>query len=313
MDRQPWHEAWHDALYGPSGFYRRCSPAEHFATSAQGIPHAGPLLACAVASVTARHGLRQVVDVGAGRGELLRELATEAPELDLLGVDVVERPDDLPDHISWMRSPGGRGLPDALDRLRGTLVIAHEWLDDVPCPVAAYDGRSWRVVLVNRAGEERLGDELDAEQSVWRERHGRRDASDGDRIEIGTTRDAAYADLCERIRDGVVVAVDYGHRSGEAPPGGTLTGYRHGSRCEPVPDGSCDITAHVCVDSLGADELITQRDLLGGLDIAPPNPPVTLARTDPPAYLEALAQRSAWAALREPGGLGDFWWAITRR
>lgn len=313
MQWRAWRGAWHDALYGPAGFYRRCSPADHFATSAQGIPHAGPLLACAVASIAAREHVTRVVDVGAGRGELLRELATEAPALDLLGVDVIERPDDLPHEISWMRGPGGRLLPDALDDLRDALVVAHEWLDDVPCTVAAHDGDAWRVVLVDGSGREHLGDTLSAEEAEWLARHGRPEPSAGDRVEIGATRDAAYADLCGRVRTGVVIAVDYGHRSGDAPRIGTLTGYRHGGRCEPVPDGSCDVTAHVCVDSLGADELITQRELLGGLDIAPANPPITLARTDPPAYLEALAQRSAWAALRERGGLGDFWWAITRR
>ena len=33
----PWREAWHDALYGPAGFYRSAEgPAGHFTTSTHG-------------------------------------------------------------------------------------------------------------------------------------------------------------------------------------------------------------------------------------------------------------------------------------
>lgn len=311
MTERSWEAAWQEALYDPDGFYRRTRPADHFATSVQGIPHAGPILARAVAALANHHGLRRVVDVGAGRGELLGHLASAAPSLELHGVDVVDRPAELPASVAWTTAPGGAALPESLHALDGTLVVAHEWLDDVPCPVAGHDGAAWREVLVGATGEERLGPPLQGTELAWAKRHGIPDPEPGDRLEIGTTRDRAYADLCARVRRGVIVAVDYGHRSGGAPREGTLAGYRGGRLCPPVPDGSCDITAHVCVDSLGADDAVTQRDLLGGLDIAPPAPPRALARDDPPAYLEALARHSAWTALRAPGGIGDFWWIVT--
>ncbi|PWS51238.1 hypothetical protein DLE01_13710, partial [Streptomyces sp. FT05W] len=69
-----WQRAAETALYGEEGFYRRPEgPAGHFRTSV----HASPLFATAVARLlagTARElGTDSVdlVDVGAGRGELL--------------------------------------------------------------------------------------------------------------------------------------------------------------------------------------------------------------------------------------------------
>ncbi|MFW6204877.1 MAG: hypothetical protein ACOC96_07880, partial [Actinomycetota bacterium] len=59
-----WRQAMQRALYGPDGFFRRESPADHFRTSV----HAGELFAAALARLAARSGARVVVDVGAGRG-----------------------------------------------------------------------------------------------------------------------------------------------------------------------------------------------------------------------------------------------------
>ena len=66
------------------------------------------------------------------------------------------------------------------------------------------------------------------------------------------------------IRDSAL-AVDYGHVAADRPGGGTLTGYADGGQVAPVPDGSCDLTAHVAMDSLSHDELHTQRDALRAL------------------------------------------------
>ncbi|WP_186526213.1 SAM-dependent methyltransferase [Leekyejoonella antrihumi] len=310
MTWQPWTRAWQQALYGREGFYRRSSPSEHFATSAQGIPGAGPLLASAVARLARQHGLEQIIDVGAGRGELLRELARHDPGLTLTGTDVVHRPADLPGSISWIQGPGGALLADGITAVEQVLVIAHEWLDVVPCPVVEFDGRSWRLLEVTPAGDERLAGELDDAGRAWCQEYSFPDPHEGDRLEIGSPRDAAYAQLCSRVRQGLVVAVDYGYRSGMQPRHGTLTGYRDGLQCLPTPDGTCDITAHVCIDSLGADSAMPQRELLDRLGAGMPAPPLTLASTDPPAYLQRLATRSAWSALRAAGGLGDFWWVI---
>lgn len=309
---QSWASAWHDALYGPGGFYRQPSgPAGHFATSAQGIPGGGRFLARALAILAERNECTGLVDVGAGRGELLAEVAAIAPALQLTGVDVVERPGRVPDDADWLRTPGGVGLPEELHGLQDTLVIAHEWLDVVPCTVAEHDGAVWRTVEVDEAGEERLGDPLGSADLQWLQRNWRFEASEGDRAEIGTSREVAYDALRARIDCGLLVAVDYGHLADDRPRWGTLTGYRDGTLCPPRPDGSTDITAHVAMDTLGADELVRQRTLFDRLGLRAEAPDISLASADPPAYLRGLADRGSYAQLTAPGGLGDFWWAIS--
>ncbi|ANS78856.1 hypothetical protein SGUI_1460 [Serinicoccus hydrothermalis] len=344
MTARPWEEAWQHALYGTDGFYRRGAPAEHFATSAQGIPGAGRVLAEAVAELCARHGCDRVVDVGAGRGELLRSLREVAPGLHLTGVDVVPRPEGL-DVDAWLVAPGGAALPDALRDLGSTLVLAHEWLDVVPCPVAERDEQGvWREVRVRRSAEgawrESPGPALGGDDLAWAQRwlepaplmpgddssavmHQRRGTASAYesvvRGEIGLPREAALIDLVGRIRSGLVVVVDYGHTAADRPRHGTLTGFRDGREVEPVPDGSCDLTAHVAVDALAASlpsptghPLAPQRQREVLLDlIGDPSPPVPhdLARERPQAYLEALARRAALRALTS-GALGDFWWLV---
>lgn len=317
MTWRPWQQAWQDALYGPCGFYRRPEgPAGHFATSAQGIPGVGVVLARAIAALAAQHGLRAVADVGAGRGELLSELHRLDPSLSLTGVDVVPRPDGLPSSCVWLESPGGPELPDV--HFEDVLVVAHEWLDVVPTPVAEVDEdgvlRQVEVeVAVNGTGQltERLADEVDPSSRGWAEHHWST-AETGHRVEIGLSRDEAWESLCSTASRGLVVAVDYGHRASERPPYGTLTGFRHGTEVSPVPDGSSDLTAHVAVDSLAADRSVRQADLFRELDLVPPAPELQIARTDPPAYLAALSARSAAIQAVARPGLGDFWWVLRR-
>jgi hypothetical protein len=206
----PWATAWQAALYGPAGFYRQDrGPAGHFATSTQGGPLMGSVLAAALVRLMAERGLHTLVDVGCGRGELLTEVSRLAPALRCVGVDVVARP-DLPADVEWVCSPGGSLLPPELSDLTGT-----------------------------------------------------------------------------------------------------LTGYREGRQVAPVPDGSCDLTAHVAMDSLGADELVDQRTVLQQLGVSGATPARELATRDPGAYLAALSTASAATALTARGSFGDFCWAFT--
>src|SRR3954452_17961908 len=78
---RPWRSAWADAHHGPAGFYRRAAPADHFRTSV----HASPLFAAAVLELLGRVDAAlghpepvDLVDVGAGRGELLVAVAAAA-------------------------------------------------------------------------------------------------------------------------------------------------------------------------------------------------------------------------------------------
>lgn len=314
-DVVPWREAWQGALYGPQGFYRNpAGPAGHFTTSTHGV--AGRVLAEALWAWADVLGADGIVDVGAGRGELLGALRAAAPGRPLTGVEVVARPTALLPDVEWLVSPGGARLPDDLAPVRA-LVIAHEWLDVVPCTVAAVgdDGGLREVCVDVRTGEESLGGPLDDADLDWCARFWPSatgaDARPGDRAEVGRHRDAAWEDLIGRMSGGAAIAVDYGHRVAQRPGEGTLTAYRQGVQVAPVPNGSCDLTAHVAVDSLQQDELLTQREALRRVGVSGLTPEHTLAREDPAAYLSALGAASAATSLLDPGGFGTFWWVVS--
>lgn len=295
--------AWTAALYGPDGFYRHDVPADHFRTSA----HVGDVLARALLALARRHGLREVVDLGAGSGEVLAALhrLAEPGELDLVGVDLRGRPAGLPDAVDWQQE---------LPAVCTGLLLAHEWLDDVPCDVLEVDDDGTaREVLVDAAGHESLGRPV---RSPWADRWWPA-AVAGERVEVGSARDEAWADAVARVSPGgVALAVDYGHLADTRPPLGSLRAYRGGREVDVVPDGGRDVTAHVAVDSLAArvdGRLLRQRDALLDLGLTGARPPLDLAHADPVAYLSALSRASEEAELLAPGGLGDFWWVLTER
>lgn len=312
----PWRSAWEQALYGPAGFYRRPEgPAGHFRTSV----HVSPLFAAAVVELLSRvdnglgrPGALDLVDVGCGRGELLTAVLAAlppslAPRVRLTGVDVVPRPAGLPAAIGWAPEP-----PD------GTvgLLLAHEWLDDVPCDVAEVDREGVvRSVRVASDGTERLGPAL---ADAWLERWWPL-SEPGTRAEIGSTRDAAWADAVGTVSRGLAVAVDYGHARADRPPFGTLTGFAHGREVDPVPDGSRNVTAHVALDAVAAAgaaaagrpaSVVDQRTVLRALGVSGARPDRALASSDPRAYLRRLAAAGEAVELTDPGGLGSFGWVL---
>lgn len=313
MDPVPWREAWQEALYGARGFYRQeAGPAGHFTTAAQGP--LGAVLAEALWAWADRLGADGIVDVGAARGELLTRLRAAAPTRPLTGVDVIPRP-DLPADVGWLQSPGGAALPDLLAP-RGALVVALEWLDVVPCTVAevAPDGTLREVLVDPGDGTETLGAAVCEADLNWCRRFWpsavEGDAAPGDRVEVGRQRDDAWSHLLDRMDGSTAIAVDYGHTAGHRPRTGTFTAYRKGVTVRPVADGSCDLTAHVAVDSLRHDELLTQREALRRVGVTGQLPDHALARSEPAAYLAALTRSGAAASLLARGGLGDFAWVV---
>ncbi|MBP2325275.1 SAM-dependent MidA family methyltransferase [Kibdelosporangium banguiense] len=293
-----WRTATQRALYAENGFYRRTGqPARHYRTSV----HASPRYAEALLSLMP--DAEEIVDVGAGSGELL--LSADR-DVHLIAVEIAPRPARLPARINWVQS-----LPSSINGL----VIANEWLDNIPVDVVEQTPDGPRLVMVSSSGSECLGDPPSASDLEWLSRWWPLRAV-GERAEIGLPRDQAWADLVSRVSRGVVVAADYAHFLGARPPLGTLTGYRDGLVVTPVPDGSCDITAHVALDSCAASVdvssslLTTQRDALRALGIRGSRPDISLARTDPPRYLRSLQQAGEEAELIDPGGLGGFGWLV---
>jgi SAM-dependent MidA family methyltransferase len=304
-----WKQAWDAALYGPSGFFRREAPAAHFRTSV----HASPLFAQALVRLARDAGLDTVVDIGAGRGELLTQVRAFDAGLDLLGVEVAARPAGLDPAIAWTAA-----LPESVEGL----VVANEWLDDIPCHVVEVDEDGVpRVVHVDPVtGEETLGAALGhpsvpASLGAWVERWWPLSgAENGTRAEIGSTRDAAWADVVRRVSRGIAVAVDYGHTLDDRPPFGSIRSYRDGREVEVLPDGSRDVTAHVAMDAVAdrvGGRLHRQRDILGDLGVSGERPDLARATSDPQGYLTALGAATEAAELTAAGGLGDFWWLLS--
>jgi SAM-dependent MidA family methyltransferase len=305
----PWRQAMQEALYGPEGFYHRPEgPAAHFRTA----PNVSSLFAEAIHRLGTDAGLRTVVDVGAGRGELLTSLYELEPQWRLIAVEVAERPAPLPDRIEWMpRMPIGLTA----------LVIANEWLDNVPLDVVTITADGPRLVLVDPVtGDEEPGPPPETKDrewlSTWWPLH---DAEIGDRAEIGYPRDEAWAGVVGALAGGVALAIDYGHVLGARPRPGSLAGYRRGHLVAAVPDGSCDITAHVAMDSCAAagtragatsSRLQTQRDALTTLGISGIRPPLDLAHADPRSYLRSLSRATQAAELTAASGLGSFLWLL---
>ncbi|MGH3387173.1 MAG: SAM-dependent methyltransferase [Nocardioidaceae bacterium] len=293
-----WRDAWTAALYGPDGFFVRSRPADHFRTSV----HASVLFADAVHELARRADLRRVVDLGAGGGELLRHLNSADQDLHLVGVDLAPRPDDLPAAVDWRAD-----LPEQVDGL----VIANEWLDNIPCDVveADQDGVARTVHVEPSTGAERLGAPC---TDPWLGRWWSL-SEPGTRAEVGSSRDAAWSDVVGRLGRGVAVAMDYGHTRATRPAFGSLTSYQHGREVPAVPDASRDVTAHVAVDSLPADRVLDQRQALGLLGISGQRPPLDRAHDDPRGYLRALSAATEAAELTARGGLGDFVWVVCAR
>ena len=306
-DPLSWREATEYALYGEGGFYRRTAgPGAHFRTSV----HASPLFAQALLRLARTAGLDTVVDVGTGRGELLVTLHRLDPALRLVGVEVAARPAGVPAGTEWRPT-----IPAAATGL----LVANEWLDNVPVDVAELTGDGLRLVLVEPAtGGESLGGPPTPPDAEWLERWWPL-AEVGGRAEIGRPRDEAWAAAVGSLSAGLAVAVDYCHVRAGRPAAGTLTGYRGGRQVPPVPDGSCDVTAHVALDACAAagleagardTALTNQRDALTALGLTAERPPRDLATTDPGGYLAALAQAGQLAELCGRGGLGDFGWLV---
>ncbi|MFI7283576.1 SAM-dependent methyltransferase [Micromonospora chersina] len=309
------------ALYGPDGFFvSGPGPAAHFRTSVHASPVFTSCLLRLLSSLDAAlgHPARlDVVDVGAGRGELLRSLSVAvgvplAQRVRLVAVEKAPRPEDLPPEIEWVDE-----IPQGITGL----LVATEWLDNVPLNLAVPTPEGWRYVLVNpTTGEESTGNPVNAEDAAWLNQWWPSPApTTPGRAEVGRSRDEAWADALRRLDRGLALAVDYGHLRDERPVGGSLTGYRGGRQVAPVPDGSCDVTAHVAMDSVAsagervarcAYTLVSQREGLRALGADGGRPPLSLASRDPAGYLRALAAASAVAELTDPAGLGGHWWLL---
>lgn len=307
------------ALYGPDGFFVRpgAGPAGHFRTSAHASSarFAAALLRLLseLDRALGRPDPLDLVDVGAGRGELLAALLDAAPAglAARLRPVAVERASPGPDRRS------GIAWQDTIPGPLTGLLLATEWLDNVPMDVAMVDpDRTVRYLLVDPAtGQEAPGEPVSGPDADWLARWWPLTVP-GTRAEIGRPRDQAWRAAVAAVHRGAALVVDYGHLVGSRPPLGTLTGFRGGREVPPVPDGSCDLTAHVAVDAVrdapgaAGGVLVRQAAALRALGVDGTRPPLALAHQDPAGYLRRLAAAGAGAELTDPAGLGGHWWLL---
>lgn len=287
-DMSPWRAAWRNCHLGPGGFYRQHHAEDEFSTGV----HVDDTLAHYLADLILRQRASNpvedftIIDIGAGDGRLLTELRELLPRnIEFMGVDVRSRPSDLPEIITWIEcdiDPSSTDITGRDGECSG-LLIAHEFLDDVPCDVVELDDNCRaRVVLVDpTTGAQELGPAL-TDRAVHRfTDEPERDLAwlaqwwpptrPGARREIGWPRDLVWNRLRRVVSNGQAIAIDYGHERADRLrgvwDGGTLKGFASGRPRRPIPNNTMNITAHVALDACASDHarLLPQSRVLSGL------------------------------------------------
>lgn len=305
------------ALYDPAGGYYeregRVGKGGDFVTGASWHPAFARCLARLAETIAEETGGPPgVLDVGAGEGELLRNLAEAAPGLALAGIERStarrSRAEAAAPRAALFESLDGSGRP--VDGL----VVAYELVDALPV-------RSLRVGEEGELIERLVGASPDG-AFAWRaapapdgEAIAARLASRGVSLEPGQLLEvrpwapALARRLADALGRGLLLVFDYGAPAralyGPARPGGTLEAFlSHRVTRDVLPDpGSRDITAWVdfteleealSAAGLEVHGLVSQSRLLLGLGLAEE----LAATTDP-------FERNALAKLVAPGGMGE--------
>ncbi len=277
-----WSNAWTRSQFGESGFYRTHHAEEEFTTSVHVDRQLAQVLAERIEGERHRSSGRDfaVIDVGAGDGTLLRQLREFLGyDITYVGVDVREPTQRPTSDIAWIR----RFIDESTTDITGRdgewtgVLIAHEFLDDIPCDVVELDeSLTPHAVLVDpTTGAEEIGPALDdpaasrfiddpAGSLEWLERWWPATRPMA-RREIGLTRDRVWRRLRDVLACGTAIAIDYHHslpdRRRGVWDGGTLQGFLRGRPRRPIPDGSMNITAHVALDSCAGGASRTGKQL----------------------------------------------------
>lgn len=302
MNRK-WVEIWQQ-----SEFWSGNSPDEHFDTPSS---LATGLLGRWLIQQVIETSTAAIVEIGFGNGRLQGEISRLAPGLARLSVDIRPAPEVNSPQLSaqwdghtesWWAAAGDPELAQVLQGFgQPILVVAVEWLDDLPTAIARRDDYGRLVAL----GPDGPAGPLQPDDAAWAERWWPQPG----RLVIGRPRDVAWAWLARHVPPGSVLAtIDYGHLRSERPPDGGFTAYRQ--RRQVAPTEAANLTAAVAIDSLAAavEALGCRRmrcDRLADL----PEDFWSFAGADP---LVGLALRSQEQLLRDPQRFGRFWLVMHR-
>lgn len=281
------HNTWLDR-WNNSSFWLDAQPSVHFRTPATTCPS---VLGAWVDALLDTHHLDHLVEVGAGDAPATARVRRHA-------IDLRPVPGVATIRARW-REGWDCDVAALWDDGKPVLLLAVEWLDDLPCPVVVREGHGW-VHLGPWGRTRQVADPADAAwlQSWW---------PAGGSADVGRPRDEAWAWFARRLPPGSVLAcVDYGHAAADRPASSTLAAHRHGRAVPPgTPDAN--LTAHVAVDSLAAAVEDAGAVRLGAGTLADLDIDLPVREG-----LPGLALRSELAAWRAPHHFGGFRWLTHR-
>lgn len=343
----------HDPLHGAYGSGRlRIGPAGDFATAPSLGPDFAALLAPQLADwlgelAAAGPGPLAVVETGPGEGSLAADLAAALgagwPELAQRCELVLVEPN--PGMVERQRQRlAGCPLPCRWSSfaelgaapLQG-VVLAHEVLDALPVERIRWDGERWRRQQVALLAGSELGladgEPLPAELRAllaplvgWGVLGPDPGRVPGWCTELHGAVAPWLQEAAAALRSGTLLVIDYAleaHRY-YAPQrcAGTLMAYRaQQASADPLLEpGACDLTAHLCIETLlqaaaaaGWQPLGHCRQGQAVLALGLAERLHGLQRLQGAALAEALARREALLRLVDPHALGDFRWLAFAR
>lgn len=261
---RPFHTAWAET----ATFYPHQRSSAHFRTSSRSSGRIADALARIVLEQWNR--LRRpedftVTDVGADDGHLLDAIRSRIPShvqprMRWRAVDFVEGECDA----DWIVADIRRvELPHSAG-----VLIAQELLDDIPCTIVENNehGHPWVLGIDDDALPIPVEPLHSHNDLTWLDTWWPDETPFATR-EVGLSRDRVWQRLRASVTAGVAIAIDYGHVREERRcgrwAGGTVRGFRSGRVVRPIPDGRCNITAHVAMDSLAAAPLLRQSEVTG--------------------------------------------------
>ena len=236
------------------------------------------------------------MEIGCGDGRILAECAAINPQLSQTGIDLRQKNNQWQTHRA--RWDGETWIGDDFLVAEPVLLVAIEWLDDVPATVATVNPAGQPVALGPTGDTAALSPADQRWLARWWP-----GLAPWERAVIGRSRDRAWQWFAQRLAPGsLLVSIDYGHTAARRPSDGGLTAHAAGAQV--IPGVGVNVTAGVAIDSLattveatGAQRLWRER-LRNLPDGFWPHPDGVLAR---------LAHRSQEALLRAPHRFGDFW------